>query len=126
MKNNRLRVWAVVFVVILVAIGSSAHGGNIHSKAAKKFLRKVPTAELPAKAAAYIAQTKVEERFLAFEAIKSLYPNLPIPQPSSSSAQSAPPTVGPPFVPGGPNGYINRNQTAIRQPGGCRCYSRTP
>jgi hypothetical protein len=119
MKNKYWGVWIIASLAFAISAGSSAHGANLHSKAAKKFLRKVPTAELPARAAAYLAQVIVEDRQLAYEAIKALYPNLPIPQPDSS-AQSAPPMVGPPFKPGGPNGYINRNQTVIRQPG-CSC-----
>jgi len=120
-NNSKLRVIAGVAVGVLL-LTASADAANTQIKAAKKFLRKVPAAELPAKADAFIAQAKVEDRHQAYEAVKLLYPNLPISK-SAAVVQGAGPTTSGPFVPG-PTDDLNRNDTSLVPPGQGRVYSR--
>jgi hypothetical protein len=120
-NNFKLRVLSGVAVAV-VCLSLSASASENHVKAAKKALKNVPAAELPAKAEAFIQSYKAEERVAAYQAVKAVHPNLPVAQPKA--VQGATIGAGGPFAPGPVGPTINRNQTGTIGSATPRRYSR--
>ena len=124
--NNLRKLLAIA--VAAVCLSLSADAGESHVKAARKALKNVPAAELPAKAEAFIQSFKAEERVEAYLAVKAVSPNLPVAQPKSVQGAHGGSHVvigaGGPFAPGPVGPTINRNNTGTVGSATPRRYSR--